>query len=1079
VSLTLSKARAGIEAADAILLDVFGLSPLAKAPPNPLKPKGFDSIVLGALNAIKKAVAPTEHTALKAMLQKLERGWNGMTPEQRTGAIDTAAASYLKIARDAAPAVAKVIQGEGPAIVLATKNAANAEYKLKIHPNFDTVDDAAVHFAATSQANFIRDAMGKRAVAHSQTARDVVAKGLEAGFDKYEIAKELGAALNQTDAARSNAYWTLIASVFVSRSRSYATLRSFDEAGISAYQFEAVLDEVTSEICRFMHGKVFQVAPSIARFHDVEALSDPEGVKDLQPWASVGKTDDGGSALYYQANGQRNVIARVDSSGVGQKDGVGTYSHGMTNVEISDAGLSCPPLHGHCRSIMVPVFGAAAPRPEEPSAPARIAPPPKLKPPRTSPAPPPNKLPDNLADLVRPVPKPQDRETPGALKPLSPEQQAKQTAISVVNALPPAHSWTPLYVAPTTNPLPQDANGKPTFPFEAPHHATFTATLKKPPQDVPIGLIHSGMNAVNREEVINAIKKGPPDKMIFIKSGGKFWVAEGKGSATTQQTVAAVTASSYESKSSMTGHVIDLDAKAAAAAAKKPKPPKAPSAPAPSAAVPPPAPLPTGPGPVSAKVILAQNTGAARGSNKGGFYLGSDGVKRYVKFYDDPTQAYTEHLANQMYRAMGLDAPESQVFEHEGKIGYASVIFDGGKTLKDAGLNEQHAKEFMKGFVADVLTGNWDAVGTGFDNAMVLPNGRVARIDNGGTFLFRAKAGRKPPAVLNDVTEWDKFFDPGVNPYYAQAAQKAGIHGPEDMKAQINTGLAALQSMKAQHGNSWTSFVMDNAGTMKPDDRQKIIEMLSKRQALLEQKVAELNASKPPRPAAGNVAQFSTVLPRAGLKASDLPEHGLLGKMRAEHEKQVNAGKMPETGESINAFMSQASRDIAKAPRQAQSAIKGFTNGSYSDIRRSEENGHPDSDSNHLTQAYDHVPGVDRTVYRGIHLHDAQVTKSTLKVLMEDQVWGFGRDGKLATTSTSWNVEKALGFAGGMKDPGHGSLRVIYKVKNKTGIAIETISQYPKEREILASRKARFRTTGLSWVEGTSQRVLIVEAEEV
>jgi hypothetical protein len=345
-----------IDAADALLKGVYGLAPLAKATPNPLKPKGFDAIVLGALNALKKAARPGEQRALKAMLGSLERRWVGLTEAQQTKAIDAAAARYLTVARDVAADVTPLIQKQTAAVIFATKGAAEQAFKLKIHPTLDAADHQAVAFAASSQGNFIRNQYGARAAALSQVARDVVAKGVEDGLDRFAIGEALAARLNQTDAQRSDGYWRLIASVFVARARTYSTLKSFDEAGIASYQFEAVLDEETSEICRFMHRKVFPVASALKRFHDVEQAEDPESVKDLQPWAGTAKTPDGDVMLYYKEGETRHPIARVDSAGYGKKDEVGTYSHALTNEQMANAGMSAPPLHGHCRSILIPFF---------------------------------------------------------------------------------------------------------------------------------------------------------------------------------------------------------------------------------------------------------------------------------------------------------------------------------------------------------------------------------------------------------------------------------------------------------------------------------------------------------------------------------------------------------------------------------------------------------------------------------------------------------------------------------------------------------------------------------------------------
>jgi SPP1 gp7 family putative phage head morphogenesis protein len=1094
-----------LDAADRLLAE-YGFAPLEKAERNPLKPSGFDAIVLDALGTLKKAAKPGEQEALKSMLQQLERQWGGLSAAERTTAIDQAAKSYLKIARDVAPKVAPLIKNQASAVVLATKMAADAEFKLGIHPNLDAADMVAVTFTAASQANFIRNQYGVRVARYSQLARDIVADGLEKGLDRHDVGENLSKAFYQTDVARSDAYWRVIASTFVARSRAYSTLRSFDEAGITAFQFEAVMDEVTTEICRFMHGKVFPVAQAMKTMMDTESDADPESVVERQPWVGQGKTEDGTMALFYKSQGQRKLVCRVDSPGYGSVDKAGTYSHGMSNQQLSTAGMTTPPLHGHCRSTLVPVFGTIHTRvPETPSPEPTPAPPPKLAPPRKLP---PANLPENLADLVRPLPV-GDYETAGELGAASSAAAAASTAVNnaleALDKAPLAYDWSKDFILGAV----QGAEQAVVPQAALAHASTIKAAIAKSPLvDVPISELVNPKNwkistAAYKpsvaDNITNKVKHTKP--IVVVKLNGKFYVQSGKDVLHIENVNNVATAAQLKGETTVQAHVIDGDAKAAKPKAPpKPKTPKVkpenfvpvPGGPDdlskwPEAkpAAPPPPPLPKATGDVSADVILHQKTGEARGSNSGGFYTGSDGVKRYVKWYDDPTQAHSEHLANSIYRELGLEAPESQVFVKDGKVGYASKLFEGGKTLKElGGPNEAQAKEFMKGFVGDVLTGNWDAIGTGNDNAMLLASGRIARIDNGGTFLFRAKAGRKNAAVLNDITEWDKFFSP-TNPYYSAAAAKAGIHSAEDIAVQeLQASLAAVRRVQNSAGG-WAKYVERVSPGMKEADKAQIVKMLESRTNLIEERVAELSKPKPPPPKPGELQQFSTVVPGPKLTKSDLPTHTLMHQTAKDAAKAMSAGKIPQTGETIDAFVGRAGREIKKAGSSEQAAIRAFTNGEYSSIRASEEQGNPSKSAQNILRAYDKVqPAPEMAVYRGIRLHDSSVAASVLDFHLKTKEWGFGRGGAGATTSTSWNVEKAFSF-GGVSMTGsdalttQASLSIVYKIKNKFGIAIETVSAYNSEREVLMKSTARFRTTGLSWAKGSNNRVLIVEAEEI
>lgn len=252
-----------------------------------------------------------------------------------------------------------------------------------------------------------------------------------------------------------------------------------------------------------------------------------------------------------------------------------------------------------------------------------------------------------------------------------------------------------------------------------------------------------------------------------------------------------------------------------------------------------PAPAAPAPKALDATTIMGELVGPQRGSNAGGLYRGTDGVARYVKFYADPSQAWQEHLTNRIYQRLGVDAPESTVFTlPDGRTGYASQIIAGGKTLHEAGITEARAKAVMKGYAADVLLANWDAVGLAHDNVLVVGK-RAVRIDNGGSLLFRAKAGRKPDAVLNDISEWDGFRSTSVNPAYSKVASVAGVAGDKDLVPLVRTTIRQAAALRKA---GWASVVDQEAPGLPAADRAKIVGMLESRSALLEAKLKELTA---------------------------------------------------------------------------------------------------------------------------------------------------------------------------------------------------------------------------------------------
>ena len=329
-----------------------------------------------------------------------------------------------------------------------------------------------------------------------------------------------------------------------------------------------------------------------------------------------------------------------------------------------------------------------------------------------------------------------------------------------------------------------------------------------------------------------------------------------------------------------------------------------PPAPPPPPLAPPPAP-PMVPAEQAASNIMATRIGPQAGSNPGGVFQGQDGRQRYVKLYPDRAQAHAEHLTNRIYAELGVGEVSSQTFALPGgAVGYASDLLDGAVQL-GASLNKKTARDALRGFAADVLTGNWDAAGLGIDN-MVVKGGKVFRIDNGGALLFRAKAGRKSAAARLDPTEWEKFFDPAVNPGYTRVAQEAGVLRAEDVP-----GLAAqIRKIKkvGDRPGGWRAFVDDAFGTeaMTAEEVDQVVEMLEARAAFLESKLKGL-AKKKSKPAARRTFE-------------DAPE------------KLFVAERRPATPPFLDQLLDHV-RPIKEADLAGYEAIRSFTENWYTEMR--------------------------------------------------------------------------------------------------------------------------------------------------
>jgi len=187
--------------------------------------------------------------------------------------------------------------------------------------------------------------------------------------------------------------------------------------------------------------------------------------------------------------------------------------------------------------------------------------------------------------------------------------------------------------------------------------------------------------------------------------------------------------------------------------------------------------------------LLGTQTGGPTGSNTGkpgGFWTGKDGKKYYVKAYANPDQAFQEMLANRLYAAAGVKAPRTTLSTWtdpdtgKEKVLIATEIIDNQGTVGSLGLTAARAKKTVDGFAADAWLANFDAVGTGLDNIVVLADGTIARIDAGGSLLFRAQGNLKvkDPTDLHEV-DLGAFFT--QNQYYKQVLTKAGVKSVDDL----------------------------------------------------------------------------------------------------------------------------------------------------------------------------------------------------------------------------------------------------------------------------------------------------------
>jgi len=315
-------------------------------------PRGFDRAVASLATLLGARASASDDAAVREAVAVLDVDWAATTAPQRRTLIGRA----LEAAGRRTAAVPRTVQAVfGDAaneVVQATRDAARRGQGLSIAASFNALDKRIVSHLTTSQANYVRDEYGRRHNAFSERARQIVSDGLEAGLGREDLARDLETAARDIIAGRGSFYWETVAGAFVSNGRSFAQLSAYAEAGIDRYIIEAVLDERTTEICRFLDGKTFTVATGLQTFEQVEA--EPDRISEVAPWVREAiDPDTGRKVLFVERGDSRVPLAEVTRSAVGTRDDRGDFSRALSERDLESLGISFPPYHGLCRSSTV------------------------------------------------------------------------------------------------------------------------------------------------------------------------------------------------------------------------------------------------------------------------------------------------------------------------------------------------------------------------------------------------------------------------------------------------------------------------------------------------------------------------------------------------------------------------------------------------------------------------------------------------------------------------------------------------------------------------------------------------------
>jgi SPP1 gp7 family putative phage head morphogenesis protein len=337
-----------VDAADVLLARGFGVR-LERAA-GIATPRGFERAVARLAGLLRDRIRPETGAASRAAARELEVDWRELAPRARRRAVERAAAAAAEITARIPARLRATLGRAAVDLVREVREAARTRQGLAIGVDFNAVDRRVIEHVVRTQTNFVRDEFGRRSERMSETAREVVARGLERGLGREEIAAELAEVARTVIEGKSPFYWEVVAGAFMATGRSYAQISSYAEAGLERYRIVAVMDAHTTPLCRFLNGRTFSVSRALDRFDAIDRLEDPEEIKTALPWGrEVRDPESGEMHIYVNQGGRRAILASYSPGDV-------TSIRARASDDVIEGVWGFPPYHGLCRSVTVGVL---------------------------------------------------------------------------------------------------------------------------------------------------------------------------------------------------------------------------------------------------------------------------------------------------------------------------------------------------------------------------------------------------------------------------------------------------------------------------------------------------------------------------------------------------------------------------------------------------------------------------------------------------------------------------------------------------------------------------------------------------
>jgi hypothetical protein len=278
---------------------------LAKAdPPNPYRKTVFEQLTNELTADIVEKADPKVRAAVERTVATSKVNWASPSQKQLE-AFAKRLATALGVASAAAwKAVQSSVNGAAQGMARAARKAFVDEHKLGgLATSVNLEDKRAIARSVATQAHYIRDyATNQLAPSLSAQARTIMQQGIARGAGSVEIGRDLHEALSTAASGQTASYFRMTASAVNARAREYSSLTTMRDAGIEQWEWSSVLDEDTTESCRWLDGQspartrtssgwtsAARTGTHASRWsRNLRSASETRRARTRKPWASRG-----------------------------------------------------------------------------------------------------------------------------------------------------------------------------------------------------------------------------------------------------------------------------------------------------------------------------------------------------------------------------------------------------------------------------------------------------------------------------------------------------------------------------------------------------------------------------------------------------------------------------------------------------------------------------------------------------------------------------------------------------------------------------------------------------------------------